>query len=255
MIQEYLQQLGFDEKEKSLYLVLAEIGVQPASIVARRSGLDRITAYKHLKKLADRGFVKVYFQNGIQRFGIESFEAIEDALKVRLGESKELLKRFPIAMSLLQSLRSSEDSIPRLQMFEGEAGMKALFRDMLHTILTEKICQVRMLTSNTFEEWRSDEPLGKTVRSFFADLQERHITIEAFEATGGLLPERLRRLSQEDLTLEAVPIAHRTTSIFLVAHTVYLACTKGTQIGLKIEQADMAQIFHFLFDAMGRMAD
>ena len=253
MLQQYLEKLGFDEKERTIYLILAEIGVQPASVIARRSNLDRVTAYKHLKKLADRGFVKVYFRDGVQCFGVESFETIEAHLRDRADESHDLLSRFPVAVSLLKSLRGGEDIIPRLQMFEGEAGIKALFRDMLFTVKQEGVQQIRMLTSNTFEEWLGDEPLSKTVRSFFSDLREQKVDVEVFEATGALVPERLRRLSFRTLDLARLPVARGTTNVFLVAHTVYLACYKGNQIGLKIKQADMSQIFHFLFDTLGKI--
>ena len=65
MLAEYLAKIGFSDKECALYQVLAEVGVQPASVIARRSNLDRVTAYKHLKRLAAKGLVKVYSRSGI----------------------------------------------------------------------------------------------------------------------------------------------------------------------------------------------
>src|SRR5438270_798606 len=103
MLQDYLHQLGFSKKESDIYLVLAEVGVQPASVIARRSGLDRVTAYKNLRKLAEKGLVKVYSRDSVQCFGIESFEAIQSYLRERVEGYGGLLERFPTAMQLLRS--------------------------------------------------------------------------------------------------------------------------------------------------------
>ncbi len=255
MLQEYLATLGFSQKESAIYLVLAEIGVQPASVIARRCNLDRVTAYKQLKKLAEKGLVKVYSRSGIQCFGIETFDALESYINERVQTSSDLQKRFPLIGNMLKSLRGSEDAVPRLQMFEGAAGIKALFRDMLHAVKQEKVRQVRLLSSNTFEEWLSDDAMKRTVSGFFKDLKEHSVSVELFEVTGGLVPERLRKLSGKDAAISTSLVTHGSTNIFLIGRTVYLACYKGTQIGLKITQAELSQIFHFLFDVAGKMGE
>ncbi|NOS67579.1 MAG: hypothetical protein HOO67_04420 [Candidatus Peribacteraceae bacterium] len=255
MLQEYLSSLGFSQKESTIYLVLAEVGVQPASVIARRSNLDRVTAYKHLKKLADRGLVKVYSRGGVQCFGIESFDALESYIGERAQNLTDLRKRFPIIANVLKSLREGEDTIPRLQIFEGTSGIKALFRDMLHAVKQENVKQVRLLSSNTFEEWLSDDAMQRIVGGFFKDLKAQSVSVELFEVTGGLVPERLRKLSGKDISAPMTLVTHGSTNIFLIGHTVYLACYKGTQIGLKMTQAELSQIFHFLFDLAGRIKD
>lgn len=252
MLTQYLEKLDFTEKERTIYMVLAELGVQPASVIARRCNLDRVTTYKHLKKLSERGFVETYFRDGVQCFGIESFDAIEEHLKDGVEKYEELMEQFPTALNLLKSIKSQEDIIPKLQMFEGEAGIKSLFRDMLHELTAGELKQLRMLSSNTFEEWVGDEPLSKTVKEFFHDLGKQHIEVELFEATGGLIPEHVRGIPFEKLDLGNLPIARGTTNIFLAGHTVYLATYKGGQVGLKIKQAELSQIFHFIFDLLGR---
>lgn len=55
MLQEFFHRIGLGEKEQTLYMALAELGVQPASALARRIGLDRVVTYKHLKRMAEIG--------------------------------------------------------------------------------------------------------------------------------------------------------------------------------------------------------
>lgn len=252
MLDGYLQSLGFSKKEASIALVLAEIGVQPASVISKRAGLDRVTTYKHLKKLADQGFAKIYVRDGIQCFGLESFDVIEAQLKEKAEKLNELVDRFPTAVNLLKSLRGDMNIIPRLQLFEGESGIRSLFRDMLHTFKTEGIRQIRILNSNTFEEWMGDEPLQKTVRTFFNDIQKSGLDAQIFEVTGALIPEQLHETSLREVDPKHITVVRGTTNVFLLGHTMYLACYKGNQIGLKVQHRELAQIFHFIFDLLGK---
>ncbi len=255
MIQEYLESVGLDGKERKIYLALAQIGVQPASVVARKCDLDRVTTYKHLKKLAERGLVKIYYERSIQCFGIESFENIQAYLKERMSGYSELIDQFPIAANLLRTIKGEGQLIPKLQIFEGETGMRNCFRDLLFEAKEQKLGQIRMLTSNTFDERLGDVPLSKFVRGLFADIQKSNIDMEMFEASGTLLPERIRRVSPQSVNLDKLPAARGTTTIFVVGQVVYLTCYKHSQIGLKIKHAEISQMFHFLLDIMAKVAE
>ena len=237
MLKQYLQKLEFTDKEQTIYLVLAELGVQPASVIARHCKLDRVTTYKHLKKLSERGFVKTYFRDGVQSFGIESFESIELYLKDREEEFKDLRGQFPTVLEMLKSFTTQAESVPRLQVFEGDAGVKGLFRDILFELKEGGLKQLRVLSSNTFEDLLGDVQLGKIVKEFIDDVKERKVSIQLFEATGGLVPERLKEVALPEDEKANLPIVRGTTSIFLVGHTVYLASFKGSQVWLKIKQA------------------
>ncbi|MBI2453345.1 hypothetical protein HYV56_01435 [Candidatus Peregrinibacteria bacterium] len=253
MFQQFLAQVGLNEKERLLYIALAEIGIQPASVVARHCRLDRVTAYKNLKKLADKGLVKVYSRDNIQCFGIESFENLQVYLKERLSQFENLLCDYPMIENLFRSLKGDQDMIPKLQIFEGEAGIKNFFRDLLFEVKSEGLHQIRMLTSNTFEERLGDVPLSKFVEDFFQEIRDRKIDFEIYEASGNLIPERFRKISFASFAPAKFPAARGTTNIFLAGHAVYLACYKHSQIGLKIKQSEISQIFHFLFDFMAKL--
>jgi|SRR6185295_17017862 len=250
MINEYLAKLEFTSKEQILYLALAELGKQPASTLAKKCKLDRVTAYKNLKHLVERGFVKIYYERGIQYFGIQNFTAISEYLKGETKNLQQLSAKFPLIEKLLASFQKGHELLPKLEIFEGEAGIKRLFRDLLFSLKTESVHQLRMLTSNTFEERLGDVPLSEFVADFFTELEREKIALEIFEATGTLLPERIHTITPEKFDPQKLPAARGTTNIFLAGHVVYITCYKHSQIGLKIAQSEIAQMFHFLFDLM-----
>ena len=252
MLTDYLKTLGLTEKETHIVLALAELGIQPASAIARRTGLDRVTAYKNLHKLAELGFVRIYFRDAVQCFGLESMEVIEGKLRDRSEHARVLLEKFPTASQLLKSLGGHGGSVPELEMFEGASGLKGLFRDLLFELKSQKIEQLRVLTSNTYEERIDDPELPGILKSFFKDLHDRKIHIEYFEATGGMVPERLRNLG-ESKPIEEMLRAQGTTNVFVAGSAVYLASYRGSKIGLKLKHHDLSQIFHFLFDVLGKV--
>lgn len=248
MIDQYLTKIGMNEKEKAIYLTLVEVGVQPASIVARKCKLDRVTTYKNLKKMADKGFVKMYYRDSVQCFGIESFDTLQTYLKERINNFESLIEEFPMAENFLKTLKAEESLIPKLQIFEGESGIKSFFRDLLFEAKEQKLRRICMLTSNTFEERLGEVPLSKFVDEFFSEVQRRKLDLDILEASGTLVPERIRKVSFQDFRPEKFPAARGTTNVFLVGHAVYIACYGSSQIGLKIKQSEISQIFHFLFD-------
>ena len=254
MIKQFLEKLGFNEKEKDIYLSLTKIGVQPASVIAQKCNFDRVTTYKNLKKMAEKGFVKTYYQNNIQCFGIESFNNLKIHLKEKHTKYYELLNEFPMAENILKSMKEQEDLIPRLQIFQEESGIKSFFRNILNETKKENVRQIRMLTSNTFEERLGDIPLSKFVKKFFTEIKKRKIDLEVLEATGTLIPETLHKTSFKEFDPNLLPAAKGTTNIFLAGYAVYIACYKTSQIGLKIKHSEMSQIFHFLFDIIGKKA-
>lgn len=250
MITPYLAKLGFSDKEQQIYLALAQLGVQPASVISRHTGLDRITTYKLLKKLADRGFIRIYAEHNMQHFGIDSFEVLENHLKEEDQRIHTMLEEFPTLEQMLRNLRQNEMMVPKLQLFEGETGIKNLFNDLLFEMKEEGVQQLRVLTSNTFDERLGDVPLSRFVKGFFQEVQRRNMAVEIFSASGNLLPETIREVAFAQFDPEKLPAARGTTNIFLAGHALYIACYKDTQIGLKIKQSEMSQIFHFLFDFM-----
>ncbi len=252
MLAEYLAQLGLNDKEQSIYLMLAGIGVQPASIVARRLTQDRVITYKHLKKLESMGLVKVYLRDGIQCFGITGVEGIESHLEDRSQSVREMTKLIPDIEPELKQLMRGEGFVPTVQVFQGKSGIKGLFRDILFEAKNEGIMRIRMITSNTFDQQMGSVTLAKFMGEFFREARKAKLGIEILEASGTLLPEYIRRIDPRHFDPDEFPAARGATNVFLVGTALYLACYGDSQIGLKIKQEQMSQIFHFFFDAISR---
>ncbi len=252
MLKAYLQRLGLSEKEQVIYETLAMIGIQPASILAKRVGFERVVTYKHLKKLASIGLAKIFIRDGIQYFGITGSEGLSSYLQEQSLSLEELAADVPAIDLELKQLSHAEGYTPTIQIFEGKAGMTSLFRDVLFEAKQERILRIRMLTSNTFDQQMGPTRLSKFMDDFFQEARKRSLGIDIVEASGTLLPEYIRRIDPKLFIPDDFPAARGATNVFLVGTALYLACYGDSQIGLKVKQEQMGQIFHFFFDAICR---
>ncbi len=57
-----LKNLGLSDIEADIYMALLKLGGSQASKIAKDVGIKRTTVYPILKKLAEAGFVTVYFK-------------------------------------------------------------------------------------------------------------------------------------------------------------------------------------------------
>lgn len=65
MPNEALKKLGLTDKEAQAYLLLLELGVQPASVIAKKLAIPRSTAQFLLEKLAEKQFANKTLKNNV----------------------------------------------------------------------------------------------------------------------------------------------------------------------------------------------
>ncbi len=252
MLSDYLTKIGLTEKEKLIYLTLASLGVQPASVIARKLELDRVVTYKYLKKLELMSLVKVYRRDDVQYFGVTGEEGIASCLEERLSGIASLQRELSSVGEELKTVSRSEGFVPTLQTFQGKSGMKSLFRDLLYEAKKEKVLRIRVLTSNTFDQQMGAVDLSTFMKNFFVDAEKAGLSLEILEAAGTLIPEYIRRIDSKNFYPEDFPASRGATSVFLVGTALYVASYGDSPIGLKIKHQETTQIFHFFLDVVSR---
>lgn len=133
MLDIQLSQLGFTESEARIYIELLKIGSQPVSIVAKRVGFNRTSAYSVLKSLERKGVVSSYICGAMKIFSANDPNCLVAYLesKTRILDyyRTELLSIIPKFRSLsgLLSFRR-----PVVRYFEGIEGIKHVMYDALN---------------------------------------------------------------------------------------------------------------------------
>ncbi len=144
-----LKTFGLTEHESLIYMTLLEIGEANIAQLTKKSGVNRSTVYLTIDSLREKGLISAIKKR-------KTFFYAEDPRKMidKLEEKKALLNkampRFLAAFALL-------DKKPDIRYFEGEEGIKEIYKDILRTPNQEML------------SWYSNEYKEFFDESFFFD--------------------------------------------------------------------------------------
>lgn len=121
-----LQEYGLSEKEAKIYLTALELGSSPASTIARRSVINRVTTYTILNDLKRKWYV-----NEITKYDTKYYNTISpDVLLKQLEQKYESFKdKVPDLLALADNFWNK----PKIQFFEGVSWLKNLYNEILKT--------------------------------------------------------------------------------------------------------------------------
>ncbi|MEJ0021068.1 MAG: helix-turn-helix domain-containing protein [Candidatus Doudnabacteria bacterium] len=128
-----LEEFGLSDKETNVYLALLELGPAPARVVARKSGVNRGTAYDILKKLVDLGLVSFY-RKGKQHFAAEPPERLVEAVEDKQTRLQRLKVSISEKLPELKTMFVAQGGRPTIRVYEGFKGVKKILEDVLNTL-------------------------------------------------------------------------------------------------------------------------
>ncbi len=125
-IRSILLNFGFTSKEATTYLATLELGMAPASVIARKAKMKRTTVHEILQKLSTKGFVEFFRKKNAKYFSVLP--------------PRQLLRKYE---DHVESLRSSlpqmlaiENRIvhkPKVSFYEGKEDLRRLYMDILRS--------------------------------------------------------------------------------------------------------------------------
>lgn len=125
MLQALVNNFHLNEKEAKVYLANLELGKSRASQIAQKTGLNRITTYEVLKRLAQKGIAKSSLYKNIQTFNVIPPETLIKKQESKLSVAKKLLPE----LSLLTNSKSQK---PAIAFYEGAEGIRSIYEDTLN---------------------------------------------------------------------------------------------------------------------------
>ena len=125
-----LTELGFSDKEASVYLALLELGPATTSEISRVAKINRTTGYDILESLVSNGLINPIGETKVQKYVAENPDKVIVFLENKIKDSQEKLKQ---AYNLLPGLFSvfNEKEKPKIKFFEGAQRLKEAFEDTL----------------------------------------------------------------------------------------------------------------------------
>ena len=121
-----LKELGFNDKEIKVYLVLLRHGSISASKISKETNIDRATCYRYIDSLIHKGFVSHVIKNNVKYFNAAPPEKILSDIRQKEKDYKEIMPDL-----LFLSKMPKEETIT--EMYRGKEGLKTVLKNILRT--------------------------------------------------------------------------------------------------------------------------
>jgi sugar-specific transcriptional regulator TrmB len=125
------QKLGLSQKETRAFLKMLELGPQPVSIIARYVGVPRSSMYVILERLHKLELVEHFDRGGITFFRCIPVKNIAGIISEQKNTLEYTLKLLDEALPELESKENKLSITPKVRFFEGEAGAKKMYEEVL----------------------------------------------------------------------------------------------------------------------------
>lgn len=129
-----LKQLGFTEKEVSVYLALLNQGPSSVRSIASEAKVNRGTTYDILKSLIKKGLVSYYHQDTHQYFLAEDPERLNNLVNDKIDALAHSKKDLEHLMPEFKTLYNKPEAKPVVKYYEGPKGIKVILEDVLNVV-------------------------------------------------------------------------------------------------------------------------
>lgn len=124
VLQHIIESVGLDTEEAKLYIAGLKLGSAPASIYAKKTGLNRITSYNHLERLSKKGIF-----SSVRKKNAKYYQPIEpEKLSIEARKNAQALER---ALPDLRGIMGNHHRTPRVRYYEGPDGVREVYNDTL----------------------------------------------------------------------------------------------------------------------------
>lgn len=233
-MKEQLIDIGLEEKEVDIYLQLLKKSNQTATIISKKTKINRTVVYSIIDKLIDKGLASYVLINGKKHFSASRPKTLQEFLR---DKEKILEKILPD----LESIKEDQNNPVEVEVFQGIKGGITILKD----ILREGKDYVSFGDDGT---WFN---ISKTmVEQYLRQLVERGIKERVLMKKGARLAGDLRnsriRYIPKDFCLNTI------TTIY--GNQVAIAIFENPYYVILIKSKTLAQTYLDLFEQMWKIA-
>jgi HTH-type transcriptional regulator, sugar sensing transcriptional regulator len=240
MLKQIIENFDLTEKEAKVYLAGLKCGKSKVSTIAKEAGLNRITTYEILKRLAYRGLA-----GGITYDKLTYFQVVDpDTLINKRERQLNLAKNF---LPNLLALKNSDGNRPKIDFFSGVEGIKTIYEKTLTTKkkIIYNITNIQNLTSVLDKSFLDD---------YFEKRTKRKIKVKVLLPQTGLEPQYL---NDNEKLLREVKIfdskKHNIPNEIMIFDDKVAMLSFSSKMGVIIEDSEMASSMLAIWQIMWEM--
>lgn len=126
-----LKEIGLDEKETSTYLALLQIGQNPASTIAKKTGQHRSGSYTILEKLMNKGLVQKIVHENTTYFQAVEARVLLSRLKEKQEELEAKIEQFHGIVHQFEKVKKIQEISPKVIFYQGKNSIQNIMEDTL----------------------------------------------------------------------------------------------------------------------------
>jgi sugar-specific transcriptional regulator TrmB len=173
MIYTELVKAGLSPNEAKLYLAALELGESSIAQIAKKAGVKRTSAYLSIEALKEKGLISQTKRRRKNLFYAENPKKIE----AQLEEKKSIIQGI---MPELLSINNLDTTKPAIRFFEGDNGIKEIYKDTLSYPDQELLAWTPPQVFTSLDKKFIDEYVAKRankkiwVRMIIPDVEKAH---------------------------------------------------------------------------------
>jgi HTH-type transcriptional regulator, sugar sensing transcriptional regulator len=126
-----LKKIGLSDKEAKIYLTSLSRGPETAPNLAKLSNIVRPTAYVIIESLLKKGLMSSYDRDKKTYFTAESPEHLLSMVRIQIKDIEEKEREIKKLIPELNQLANIKGEKPKVRVFEGKEGLKAVIESIL----------------------------------------------------------------------------------------------------------------------------
>ena len=239
MISELLK-LGLSDEEAHLYIACLEIRGGSVSIIARKAGVNRVSAYHTLENLLKKRLLSQYNRNGVKCFAPEPPEKLSELALEKVNIAKALLPE-------LKTLAASLGFKPKIRSYEGRDGVERVFTESLSAkgeiLGYTNLKSVTEFFPEFFREYTKTR-LKKCIKTRYLSPS----TVESVHAIDPFLPKDYDRNLIEILLVNKEQFPFETEILIFNNAVGIVSLNPDELLGVILESATFARTMKAVFD-------
>lgn len=138
-IKNLLKTYGLGEGEIEVFLATVQIGPQVVSLIARKAGVNRASAYDIIRRLIFMGLVKEIPRGKVKRYEAVEPQLIQQKLQEVKSRVENQIKLFGELKPEINALYGIKFDKPAVSFYEGLEGVKNILLDTIEDSKTREI--------------------------------------------------------------------------------------------------------------------
>ena len=252
MLDELLRSIGLSAKEATMYLQLLRNGTQPTSVLAKRAGFNRGTAYVVLHALLSKGLAVKATKRSVQLFGPVDPRNLSGYIDHREQELRDQRQRIEAVMGQFLAIKNPHSSQPKIEFYDGREGTQQVLEATLRA--KEKLLRAYLSIADVIEFTGSEFFYrytmkrirnGQTLHAIRTLEKDRQAFASDKHATMYVTNRKQRReIRHVDDTL-AFPI-----SMYMFDDTIAIISSKEENFSVLIQSRELSSMQKKLFDLL-----